>query len=147
VECKFRCNNIRRISDPGSIFLLAFTVTGISDDWYSTTMGVIVIGLRIPRSAGENCGCIWEHQRHVLKHLGAPVTSLGAQVTSLEALATSLEVRVNSLEALATTLRVPGTSLEAPPIAVEQSGKTTILFGNCAGASGNYKYYVSFNNC
>jgi hypothetical protein len=67
-------------------------------------------------------------------------------VTSLEALATSLEVRVNSLKDLATTLRVPGTSLEAPPIAVEQSGKTTILFGNFAGAPGNHKYYVSFNN-
>ena len=41
-------------------------------------MGVIVIGLGTPRSAGENFGCTWEH-------LGAPATSLGAPTTSLGA--------------------------------------------------------------
>jgi len=34
-------------------------------------MGVIVISLGTPQSAGENFGCTWEH-------LGVPTTSLGA---------------------------------------------------------------------
>jgi len=41
-------------------------------------MGVIVIGLETPRSAGESFVCTWEH-------LGAPATSLGAPATSLGA--------------------------------------------------------------
>jgi len=41
-------------------------------------MGVIVICLGTPQSAGENIGCIWEH-------LGAPATSLGVPTTSLGA--------------------------------------------------------------
>ena len=35
-------------------------VTGISDDWYRSTMGVIVISLGARRSARENFGCTWE---------------------------------------------------------------------------------------
>jgi len=96
----------------------AFKVTGISDDWSRSTMGVIVIGLGTPQSAGENFSCTWEH-------LGAPATSLGATVTSLGA---------------------PATSLGAPRITVEQSGKNNILFGNGAGAYGNHSYYLSFND-
>ena len=51
--------------------MLAFRVTGISDDCYRSTMGVIGMGLGISRSAGENFQCTWER-------LGAPVTGLGA---------------------------------------------------------------------
>jgi len=38
-------------------------VTGISDDWYRSTMGVIVISLGAGQSAGENFGCTWECRR------------------------------------------------------------------------------------
>jgi len=50
VECKLRCVNFRRVSDPWRAFLPAFRVTG---------------------SAGDKSGSTWEH-------LGAPATSLGA---------------------------------------------------------------------
>ena len=80
-------------------------------------MGVIVIGLGTPWSAGENFGCTWEHRQHVWErqrqaweHLGAPATSLGA-----------------------------------PRITVEKSGNN-IFFGNAAGAPGNNSYYLSFND-
>jgi hypothetical protein len=32
VECKLRCINFRRVSDPGRAFLLGFRVTGSADD-------------------------------------------------------------------------------------------------------------------
>ena len=35
-------------------------VTGISDECYRNTMGVIVICLGTCRSAGENFGCNWK---------------------------------------------------------------------------------------
>jgi len=105
MECNLRCVNFRRVSDPRRAFLPAFRVTAISDDWYRSTMGVIVISLRTPRSAGENVGCTWEH-------LGAPKTSLGAPTTSLGVLMTSLDAP---------------TSLGAPRITVEQSGKASSL--------------------
>jgi len=57
VECKLRCVNFRRVSDPRRAFQPAFRVTEISDDWYRSTIGVIVISLGTPRSAGENFGC------------------------------------------------------------------------------------------
>jgi len=101
VECKLRCVNFRRVSDPRRALLPAFRVTGISDDWYRSTMGVTVIGLGTPRSAGENIGCIWAHQRHAWERRG------------------------QSWE----HLRVPATSLGAPRITVEQSGKTTFSLG------------------
>jgi hypothetical protein len=63
VECKLRRVNIRRVSNPRRVFWLAFRVTGISDDWYRSPMGVIVISLGIRRSAGENFGCTWKCQR------------------------------------------------------------------------------------
>jgi len=95
-------------------------------------MGVIVISLGTPRSAGENLGCTWEH-------LGSPATSLGAQTTSRGAPATSLGGPATSLGAVAT-------SLGAPRITVEQSRKN-IFFGNSASAPGNHSYYLSFNDC
>ena len=78
MECKLGYVNSRRVSDVKRAFLLTFRVTGISDDWYRSTMGVIVIDLGTPWSAGENYGCTWEH-------LGAPATGLGAPTTSLRA--------------------------------------------------------------
>jgi len=117
VQCKRKCGNFRRVSDPGRAFRLAFRVTAISDDWYNSTMGVIVISLGTLQSTGENFRCTWEH-------LGAPATSLGAPMTSLGA---------------------PATSLGAPRITVEQSGKI-ILIGNAAGAPGNNSSYLLFND-
>jgi len=87
-------------------------------------MGVIVIGLGTPQSAGENFGCTWERRRHAWEQPGAPASSLGAPATSLGVLMTSL--------------RAPATSLGAPRITVEQSGKNNIFFGNAAGAPGSY---------
>jgi len=120
VECKLRCDNFRRVSDPRRAFLPALRVTGISDDWYRSTIGVTVIGLGTPPSAGANFRCTWEHRQqawecrgHSWEHLGAPASSLGAPATSLGA---------------------PATSLGAPRITVEQSEKDIILFGNAAGA-------------
>jgi len=40
-------------------------------------MGVMVISLETPWSAGENFGCTWEH-------LGVPATSLGAPRITVE---------------------------------------------------------------
>jgi len=78
VECKPRCVNFRRVSDPRRAFQPAFRVTGISDDCYRSMMGVIVIGLGIPWSTGENFECTWEHLGALAISLGAPTTSLGA---------------------------------------------------------------------
>jgi len=111
--------------DSWRVFLPAFRVTGISDDWYRNTMQVIVIGLGPPRSTGENigCTCVCRRQARVrrgqsLENLGAPTTSLGA----------------------------PATCLGAPRITVEQSGKNNIFFGNAASAPGNHRYCLLFNN-
>jgi hypothetical protein len=78
VECIPRCANFRRVSDPRRAFRPAFRVTGISDDCYTCTRRVMVIGLRTPWSTGENFGC-------TLEHLGVPAISLGATTTSLGA--------------------------------------------------------------
>jgi len=83
VECKLRCVNFRRVSDPRRAFRPAFSVTGISNDCYRSTTGVIVIGLGTPRNTRKNIGCTWEH-------LGAPAISLGALAISLGAPTTSL---------------------------------------------------------
>jgi len=69
VECKLRCVNFRRVSDSRRAFLPAFRVTEISDDWYRSTMGVIVIGLGMPQSAGENFECNGDHWRQTWEHL------------------------------------------------------------------------------
>jgi len=66
VECKLRSINLRRVSYPRRAFQRALGVAGISDDWYWSTMGVIVIGLGTCQSAGENFGCTWEcHQTNM----------------------------------------------------------------------------------
>jgi hypothetical protein len=56
VECKLRKVNFRRVSDPRRAFRLAFRVTGISDDWYRSSMGVIVISLGTRWSGKEKTG-------------------------------------------------------------------------------------------
>jgi len=63
VECILRSVNFRGVSDPRRAFQPAMRVTGISDDWYRSTMEVIVISLGIRRSAGENFRCTWECRR------------------------------------------------------------------------------------
>jgi len=82
VECKLRWVNLRRISDPRREFRPAFRLTGISDDCYRSTMGVITISSRTPRSAGENFGCTREHLGAPASSLVVPLTSLGVPMTS-----------------------------------------------------------------
>ena len=53
-------------------------------------MGVIVISLRTPWSAGENFACTEEHMGALATILGAPMTSLGVPMTSLGARMKSL---------------------------------------------------------
>jgi len=65
------------VSNPIRAFQPAFGVTEISDDWYRSTMGVVVISLGIPRSTRENFGCTREH-------LGVPATGLGAPQLTVE---------------------------------------------------------------
>ena len=62
----------------GGHFQPAFRVTGISNDWYRSTMGVIVIWLRTPGSASDkpgstsnHCKAVWE-KRHLWEHCRCP---------------------------------------------------------------------------
>jgi len=135
VECKRRCVNFRRVSDSGRAFRQAFGVTGISDDRYRSSMGVIVISLRTSRSAGENFACTWEH-------LGVPATSLEAPTTSLGAPTTSLGAPTTSLGAPTTRLGAPGSTSNH----CKAEWENDIFFGNVAGAPGNHSYYLSFDD-
>ena len=119
VKCELRSINFRIVSDPMKAFWPAFRETEISDDWYRSTLGVIVMRLGTPRCARENFECTWQN-------LCVPATSLGA-------LMTSLETPVRSLGATRTT--------------VQQGGKNIIFFGNTAGAPGNHSLHLSFNDC
>jgi len=91
-------------------------------------MGVIVISLRTPQSAGENFRCTWEH-------LGVPKTSLGA-------LMINLEVAMTSLGASGSASDKPGSTSND----CEGDWENDIFFGNIAGAPGNHWYYLLFNN-
>jgi len=53
VECKLRSVNFRRVSDPRRAFWPAFGVTGISDDWYESTMGAVVKSLGAPGTVAQ----------------------------------------------------------------------------------------------
>jgi len=53
VGCKLRSVNFRRESDPRRAFRPAFGVTGISDDWYVSTMEAVVISLGAPETVAE----------------------------------------------------------------------------------------------
>ena len=132
MECKLRCFYFRRVSDFRRAFWPALGVTGISDDLYWSTIGVILIFVGIPRSAREYFGCTWEQ--------------LGAPVTNLEVLPTSPEAPMANLGALIISLGVLVTSLGALRTTVEQSGKHIIIFGNAAGVPGNHTYYLLFND-
>jgi hypothetical protein len=65
-------------------------VTGISDDWYKSTIEVIVIGFGKPRSAREYFGFNLNHLGVLAISLGLLVTCLGAPGTLQDAPATSL---------------------------------------------------------
>jgi hypothetical protein len=95
-------------------------------------MGVIMMSLRSPQSAGENIECTWVRLGAATRSLGAPTTSLGAATSSLGA-ATAC------LGALMKKLGAPMTSMGAHRINVEQSGEC-IFFGNAARARGNHSY-------
>ena len=56
MECKLRSINFRRKSDPRRAFLPAFRVTGISDDWFMSTMGAVVIRLGAPGTVAQPMG-------------------------------------------------------------------------------------------
>ena len=53
MECKLRSVNFRRVSDPRRAFWLAFRVTGISDDWYGSTIGAVVKSLGAPGTVAQ----------------------------------------------------------------------------------------------
>ena len=100
MQCKVRCVNFRRVPEPRSAFQLAFGVNEISDDWYRSTMGMIVTSLGTPQSAGVNFGC-------TLEHLGAPATlweHLESRYSSLGQ-TSSLGTLLVDLEIIATTYR------------------------------------------
>jgi len=128
VECKLRCVNFRRVTDPGRAFRPAIGVTGISDDWYRCTLGVIIISLRTPWSTGENLGCTWGRRWQVWEHRHKPGSTWECQ----------REAREHRQQAWE--------HLGAPQITVKQSGKNDIIFANGAGATGNHSYYLSFND-
>ena len=53
MECKLRSVNFGRESDPRRAFRPAFGVTGISDDWYGSTMGAVVKSLGAPGTVAQ----------------------------------------------------------------------------------------------
>jgi len=78
VDCKLTCIILRSVSDPWRAFQPVFRVTENSDDWYRSTMGVMVMSLETHQCTGENFGCTWEDSR-------APATSMGVLVATLGA--------------------------------------------------------------
>jgi len=60
VECQHRHINVRRVSDPTRAFRPALGLTGITDDWYRSSMGVTVISSGIRPSAREIFECTWK---------------------------------------------------------------------------------------
>jgi len=118
VECKLGCVNLRRVSDPGRAFRQVIRGTGIADDWYRSTIGVIVISLGTPGSAGENFGCTWEHMGVPATTLEAPATSLGTPMTSLEA---------------------PGSTSKH----CKAGWENDVFFRNIAATPGYHSYYLS----
>jgi len=68
-------------------------------------MGVIVIRLGTPRSAGENFVCTWEHLGALTTSLGAPATTPGAPRITVEqsGKTSSLGSLLVRLEIIATT--------------------------------------------
>ena len=110
--------SILGVSDPRRAFLLAFRVTAIPDDWYKSTMGVIVRGLGTPRSTGENFGCTWEH-------LGAPATSLGVPSRSLGAPGSAGEMPGSAGDKSGSAGDKTGSADDKSRIDGDQSGSTS----------------------
>jgi hypothetical protein len=53
MECKLRSIKFRRVSDPRRAFRPAFGVTGISDDWYRSTIGAVMKSLGAPGTVAQ----------------------------------------------------------------------------------------------
>jgi len=53
VECKLRSVNLRRVSDHRRAFRPALRVSGISDDWYGSTIRVVVKILGAPGTVAQ----------------------------------------------------------------------------------------------
>ena len=53
MECKLGSVNLRRVSDPRRAFRPAFGVTGISDDWYGSTIEAVVKSLGAPGTVAQ----------------------------------------------------------------------------------------------
>jgi len=130
-----RCINFRRVSDPRRAFRLALRVTRISNDYYRSTMGVIVIGLGTPQSAGVNFGCTCEHLEAQAISLGVPTISLGAPGS------TSVKCGCAS-DKTGCTGDKSGCADDRPPSAEDKSGSTSnhsravwekqhLLWGRC----------------
>jgi hypothetical protein len=100
---------------------------GISDDWYRSTVGVVVIRFGAAQSSRENVWCTCEH-------LEALVTSLDVPMPSLEAPTTSLGVRITNQSTPTTSMEALVTSLGGLQITVERSGNNKVFFGNTASA-------------
>jgi len=58
-ECKLRSVNVRREADPRRAFRPAIGVTGISDNWYGSTMGAVVRSWGAPGTVAHP---MWESQ-------------------------------------------------------------------------------------
>ena len=94
MECKLRSVNFRRVSNPGRVFRPTFGITGISDDWYKSTMGVIVMSLRTHQCTRENFGALGstrERWQQVWEQLESQWSSLG-KTSSLETPMVCLEI-------------------------------------------------------
>jgi hypothetical protein len=62
MECKLRCVNFRRVSDPRRAFLPAFRGTGSASDKPGSADDK-------PESTWERRRQTWERRRHVWEHL------------------------------------------------------------------------------
>ena len=91
MECKLRCVNFRRVSDPWRAFLPAFRVTGSTGNKPDSADNK-------PGSIWERRGQTWDHRREVWEHLKSQQSSMG-KTTSASA------TRQVSLEIIATTYR------------------------------------------
>jgi len=114
MECNPSCVNFRRVSYPRRAFRPAFRVTGISDNSYWSTMGVIVTSMGTPMSARENYGGTWKY----------------------------LEAAATSLAALTTRLGAPARCLGAPQLTIEQSGKKIFFRNSCWCAWISYLLHI-----
>jgi hypothetical protein len=69
VECKLRCVNFRRVSDPRRAFLPAFRVTGSAGDKSGCANAQPGSTRERWRHTWERWRHTWERRRHVWEHL------------------------------------------------------------------------------